>query len=89
MGFFRRIFEVFGAPRRLTIEDRVAAYLTRFPHDEPAAYSILVSVKRFRIKSARQVAEKTAGRPLSNAEWEKYGARWQRAWDAIVGTNAE
>jgi len=85
MRFFRWLFDAFGAPRPTeTIDDRAFAYAARFPDDQAAAMLILTSVKKLRAKSARQVAEMTAGRSLSDPEWKRYGARWERAWKAIV-----
>jgi hypothetical protein len=85
MRLFRWLFNMFGAPRRPeAVEDRAFAYVARFPNDEAAAMLILTSVKKFRARSARQVAEMSAGRLLSDPEWKRYGARWERAWKAIV-----
>lgn len=34
--------------------------------------------------SAREAAERTLGRKITDVEWEKAGPRWERAWDVTV-----
>lgn len=67
-------------------ERRSDRYLFDFPDDASAVEAILFPVERFgtSIRSARQVADLTAGRELSEGEWINYGRRWERAWEHIV-----
>ena len=64
-------------------ERRAKNYLLIYPDDEAAVRTILATFELFRPMSARQIAEITAGRSLSNDEWDQFGARWERAWAAI------
>jgi hypothetical protein len=63
---------------------RATDYLRAHPEDEPAAKAIYITVEFLGATSARQVAEITAGRPLSDEEWTEFGPRWERAWVAIM-----
>jgi hypothetical protein len=63
---------------------RAIQYLGKHPEDEPAVKAILIGIEAFEISCAREAAEITAGRPLSDEEWHKYGPRWERAWNFIA-----
>ena len=63
---------------------RVTEYLEKFPKDASAVKAISVAASTLGAKSARDVAEITAGRRLTADEWQKYGPRWQRVWSALL-----
>jgi hypothetical protein len=71
--------------RKRGLQNRAIEYVRRFPDDEPAAKAIIVARQTLAVDSAREAAEITFGRAMSDEEWATYGPRWQRAWDAIVG----
>jgi hypothetical protein len=41
---------------------------------------IIKSSKKLGAKSAREAAEMTMGRPLTEEEWGRYSKTWQRRW---------
>ena len=63
---------------------RAIEYLRQFPNDGPAVEAILMSVTLFDVKSARDAASILAKREMTDAEWAEVGARWERAWYAII-----
>jgi hypothetical protein len=73
LGYFTRKFR----------HRRAQKYLAAHPDDEPAVQTIVAALDLLAPKSAREVAEMTAARQLSDAEWQKFGPRWERAWNAI------
>lgn len=70
--------------RRRKLQKRAIQYLSGHPEDEPAVKAILMGVEALGISSAREAAETTAGRPLSDDEWNEYGPRWERAWNFMI-----
>jgi hypothetical protein len=69
---------------RRSRERRAKRYLQTHPEDDPAVQTILFTLDHLCPKSARDVAQMTAGRKLSEAEWISFAPRWERAWAAIV-----
>ena len=63
---------------------RAKNYLRLYPRDEPAVRGILAALDTSHPKSARDAAEITNGRKLSDAEWASYANRWERVWYAIA-----
>jgi hypothetical protein len=63
---------------------RAIDYLREHPEDEPAVKAILSSTYVLDAKNAREAAEITGGRKVTDEEWRTYGTRWERAWYAIV-----
>ena len=63
---------------------RAMNYVRAYPRDEPAARAIYITAGSMGVSSARQVAEITAGRPLTDEEWVQVRPRWERAWVAIM-----
>jgi hypothetical protein len=74
---------VFGYLARKFRHRRAQKYLSAHPEDEPAVQTIVATLDLLAPRSAREVAEMMAARPLSDDEWQKIGSRWERAWDAI------
>jgi hypothetical protein len=69
---------------RMLRNRRAKRYLATYPDDAPIVEPILGTRDMLHAESARQVAEMVAGRRFSDAEWERYGPRWERAWLAIA-----
>ncbi len=74
------MFKMFARARR---KRRAERYLQLHPEDVAAVGPILFALDRLEPKSARDVAEMRAGYRLSDAEWRKVSARWNRSWNAI------
>lgn len=74
------MFRMFAKARR---KRRAERYLELHPEDVAAVGPILFALDRLAPKSAREVAEMRAGHRLSDAEWRKVAARWNRSWNAI------
>ena len=74
------MFKMFARARR---KRRAERYLQLHPEDVAAVGPILFALDRLEPKSARDVAEMRAGHRLSDAEWRKVSARWNRSWNAI------
>ena len=63
---------------------RAAEFLKRFPEDHVAVFSMLTAAEFFfRPRNAREAAEITVGRKLSDAEWHEFGPRWEWIWSHI------
>ncbi len=70
--------------RRKMRKRRALRYLLLHPEDEVAVCSILFTLALSPKATARDAAETVAGRPLSDAEWSQFGAKWERPWAAII-----
>jgi hypothetical protein len=64
---------------------RAREFLKRFPEDELAVSAMLAVAEfwTFTPRNAREVAEITVGRELSDDEWSKFGPRWEWIWSHI------
>jgi hypothetical protein len=67
---------------------RAVEYLRVHPEDEPAVNAILVAMETLGHKSAREIAQVTAAREISEVEWATYGPRWERAWNFVMKQSA-
>jgi hypothetical protein len=74
------MFRLFARAKR---KRRAERYLQLHPEDVAAVGPILFALDRLAPKDARDVAEMRAGHRLSEAEWRKVSARWNRTWNAI------
>lgn len=63
---------------------RAIEYLRNHPEDEAAVKAILSSTYILDARSAREVAQSTGGRAMTEEERHVFGPRWERAWYAIV-----
>lgn len=63
---------------------RAVSYARVHPNDEPIVKAIYIGVEMMGASTVRQVAEATAGGPLSKEGWAHFGPRWERAWSAVV-----
>jgi predicted transcriptional regulator len=66
-------------------ERRARRYLATHSEDEVAAEAILGTLESLSADTARDVAEMVAGRKLTDEQWKRFGPRWQRTWDAVIG----
>src|SRR5262249_21751777 len=64
--------------------NRGMKYLRTYSEDAVCVEAIVVSLTVLHANSARDVAESVAGRILSEEEWQRFGPRWERAWNAVV-----
>ena len=65
-------------------QERAREFLKRFPEDQFAVFGMLAAAERlFRPRNAREAAEMTVGRPLSDAEWHAFRIRWEWIWSHI------
>lgn len=74
---------MFGYFAKKARHRRAAKYIEAHPEDQPAAQAVVTILDELAPKSAREVAEMTVARPLTDAEWRKIGPQWKRAWNAI------
>jgi hypothetical protein len=70
-----------GALQQILFYDMVRKRLDRKQREQDAvARKSIEAAKLVGAKDARQAAEITMGRPLSNQEWEKCRTAWERNW---------
>ena len=66
-------------------QQRATEFLKRFPEDQLAVLSMLAAAEfLFRPRNAREAAEMTVGRRLSDDEWYQFGPRWEWIWSHIA-----
>lgn len=70
-------FRLFAAIRR----DIDATWEARLGDDsERVLLEAIEAARIMRAANAREAAEMTMGRPLTNREWKLYGERWEKGW---------
>jgi hypothetical protein len=66
-------------------QQRAAEFLKRFPEDQLAVFGMLAAAEfLFGPRNAREAAEMTVGRKLSDDEWIEFGTRWEWIWSHIT-----
>jgi hypothetical protein len=61
---------------------RAIRYFRAYPEDLAAVQAVLAALDK--AKTAKEAAEMLFGRELSDVEWQKMSARWERVWNSII-----
>ena len=62
---------------------RAIRYFRAYPEDLAAVQAVLAALD-LKAKTAKEAAEMLFGRELSDVEWQKMSARWERVWNGII-----
>ena len=62
---------------------RAIRYFRAYPEDLAAVQAVLAALE-LKAKTAKEAAEMLFGRELSDVEWQKMSARWERVWNRII-----
>jgi hypothetical protein len=62
---------------------RAIRYFRAYPEDLAAVQAVLAALD-LKAKTAKEAAEMLFGRELSDVEWQKMSARWERVWNSII-----
>ena len=62
---------------------RAIRYFKAYPEDLAAVQAVLAALE-LKAKTAKEAAEMLFGRELSDVEWQKMSARWERVWNRII-----
>ena len=70
-----------------TCMSQALKYLEKFPDEAPIVEAIVICSELLFAKNAQEVAEMLMGREILEEEWNRFGDRWDRAWNEIMRFN--